>query len=60
MGTYGNACIIVVKYEEPKAKDAKPLPKEAQPFTWLIAFDGKDRYVTQPVANKVAFMQRQK
>jgi hypothetical protein len=59
-GTYGNGCILVIKYEAPKGKDAEALPNTATPMTWLIVFDGKDRFVTQPVANKIVFMQRQK
>ena len=57
-GTYGNACVILIKYVQPK--DAKPLPKEAKPMTWLIAFDGKDRFITQPRENTIVFMERQK
>jgi hypothetical protein len=54
-GTYGNACVILIKYVHPK-----PLPKEAKPMTWLIAFDGKDRFVSQPRANTIVVMERQK
>jgi spermidine/putrescine-binding protein len=58
-GIYGNACIVDIKYDAPKSKDAKELPKEAKPLTWLIVFDGKDRFITQPIANKIVIMQRQ-
>ena len=56
-GTYGNACILQIKYVQ--AKGAKPLPKEAREMTWLIAFDGQDTFVSQPTENKIVFMRRQ-
>ena len=49
-GTYGNACTIVITYKAAKAA----------PLTWLLAFDGKDRFIVQPVANKIVVMERQK
>jgi len=58
--THGNACVVVVKYDEPKSKGAKPLPKEAKPFTWLVVFDGTDTFVMQPNQNEISFMDRQK
>jgi hypothetical protein len=52
-GTYGNACIVVVKYEVPEANHIEPL-------TWLIAFDGENTFISQPTENKIVFMDRQK
>jgi hypothetical protein len=52
-GTYGNACIVVVKYDVPK-------PNEIKSLTWLIAFDGNGTFVAQPAENKIVFMDRQK
>jgi hypothetical protein len=57
--TYGNAGIVSIKYEVPKSKEAKPLPKEAIPMSWLIVFDDTDTFIVQPVANKIVFMDRQ-
>jgi hypothetical protein len=57
-GTYGNACVILIKYIQQKG--AEPLPKVAKPMTWLVAFDGKDTFITQPRENTVVFMERQK
>ena len=50
--TLGNACIVVITYD---VKDQK-----TKPSTWLIAFDGKDTYATQPMENKIVFMKRKK
>jgi hypothetical protein len=50
--SFGTACVLIVEYRVPDAKEIKP-------FIWLIAFDGKDSYVTQPVQNKIVFMDRQ-
>jgi hypothetical protein len=57
-GNYGNACILVIKYVQPKG--ANPLPKEARTMTWLVAFDGEDTFISQPRANSIVFMDRQK
>jgi len=51
--SFGDACIIFIKYEVPKPNDIKPL-------TWLIAFDGKNTYVSQPIKNKIVYMDRLK
>jgi hypothetical protein len=51
--TFGNACIVVVKYEVPKANHIEPL-------TWLIAFDGENTFILQPTENKIVYMDRQK
>lgn len=56
--TYGNACVVDIKYEQPKEKGAKPLPKAAQPFKWLVAFDGEDRFVFQGRPNELIVMDR--
>jgi hypothetical protein len=49
--TYGNACIVVIDYVDPK-------PKEVKPMTWLLAFDGKDAFVVQPSTNRIDFYDR--
>jgi hypothetical protein len=58
--TYGNACVVVVKYAMPKSKEAKPLPASAKPLTWLVVFDGKDAFLVQAKQNEVTVMDRQK
>jgi hypothetical protein len=57
--TYGNAGIVSIEYKVPNSKEAKPLPKEAKPMTWLIVFDGKNAFIMQPIANKIVYMDRQ-
>jgi hypothetical protein len=57
--TFGNACVVVVKYDVPKAKEGEQAPKEAPSFTWLVAFDGKDAFVTQAKQNEITTMVRQ-
>jgi hypothetical protein len=49
----GNACIVVIDYDEPK-------PKEVKPMTWLLAFDGKDAFVMQGSTNRIDFWDRQR
>jgi hypothetical protein len=55
---YDNACVVNIKYEKSKRKGAKPLPKEAAPFKWLVVFDGEDRFVFQGRPNEVTVMDR--
>lgn len=57
--TFGNACVVVVKYDVPKAKEGEPAPKAAPSFTWLVAFDGKDAFVAQTKPNEITTMVRQ-
>lgn len=57
--SYDNACVIEVTYEQSKEEGAKPLPKEAKPFKWLLVFDGDDSFVFQGRPNEVMVMDRQ-
>lgn len=52
MQSFGNACVLFIEYEDPK-------PEGIKPFTWLIAFDGKNTFISQPVQDKIVFMDRQ-
>lgn len=51
--SFGNACILTVEYLAPK-------PHGLKPMTWLIAFEGDDTYLMQPVQNKVVTMKRKR
>jgi hypothetical protein len=59
-GSYGNACVVVIKYVMPESKRAGQAPPGEKPMTWLVVFDGKDSFLVQPRPNDIVFMDRQK
>ncbi|WP_145434494.1 hypothetical protein [Lacipirellula limnantheis] len=59
VATYENACLVNLKYEQPREDGAKPLPPEAKPFKMLAVFDGPDRFVFQRGPSDITVMDRQ-
>lgn len=59
-GSYGNACVVVIKYVASKPEETDQPFAGAKPLTWLVVFDGKDTFLIQPRANDIVFMDRQR